>query len=60
MAATSTKELALEAIRRLPDGATLEEVVESIHVVLAIEAGLKDVAEGRLVPHEEVVARFLG
>ena len=52
----STKEIALDTIRGLPDHATWQEIEERIHFVAAIEKGLEDVRQGKVVPHEEVKA----
>lgn len=50
----STKELAMETIRHLPDDASWQEIEERIRFLAAIEKGRDDVRNGRLVPHEEV------
>lgn len=56
----STKEIALDTIRNLPDHATWQEIEERIHFVAAIEEGLEDIRRGRVVPHEEVQAALKG
>jgi predicted transcriptional regulator len=58
MDAGSAKQMALEAVKRLPDDATLEDAMERIYFLQKIERGLADVAAGRVVPHQEVVRRF--
>jgi predicted transcriptional regulator len=50
----STKELALDTIRGLPDDASWQEVEDRIHFVAAIETAREQVREGKVVPHEEV------
>ena len=50
----STKELALETIRKLPETASWAEIEERIHFCAAIERGRNDILSGEVVPHEEV------
>ena len=52
--AETAKQTALELIQRLPDDVTLEDIMYELYVIERIEQGLKDAAEGRTVPHEEV------
>jgi predicted transcriptional regulator len=55
-------ETAKEEVRRildsLPDDATLEDVQYRIYIRQAIVAGLRDVAEGRVISQEEVERRM--
>jgi len=39
----------------LPQDATLEDIQYHLYVIQKIERGLKDVEEGRVTPHEEVM-----
>ena len=50
----STKELALETIRKLPENVSWEEIEERIQFLAAVERGRQDVREGKVVPHQEV------
>ena len=54
----TAKQLALEAVERLPDDATLEDVMERLYFLAKIVRGRADVAAGGTVPHEEVRKRF--
>jgi predicted transcriptional regulator len=56
--ASNPKAQAREAIDRLPETATWGEVLFDLHMRLAIEVGLDDVAAGRTVPSEQVRARL--
>lgn len=56
----STKELAIDTIRGLPENASWEEIEERIHFVAGIEKGLEEVRQGKLVPHEEIRAALKG
>jgi predicted transcriptional regulator len=54
----SDKEAVIQAIRELPDGATLEEIIERIALLAAIRRGEAAADAGRVVPHEEVKKRI--
>jgi predicted transcriptional regulator len=49
------KEHILSALNELPREFDLEDFLEKLLVIEKLEAGLKDVKEGRVVSHEEVV-----
>jgi predicted transcriptional regulator len=53
----SNKELVIEAVRELPDEATLNEILEHLAIVAAICEGQADVKAGRLISHEEMKKR---
>jgi predicted transcriptional regulator len=53
------KERALEAIRTLPDGATIDEAIERLCLIAKIEEGLRQSKAGQVVSHEEIKKRFL-
>jgi predicted transcriptional regulator len=59
MPTATEKERALEAIRTLPDGATLDEAIERLCFIAKIEEGLRQSDVGQVVSHEEVRKRFL-
>lgn len=50
----STKELAMETIRGLPEDASWEQIEERIHFLAAIETAREEVKTGKIVPHAEV------
>lgn len=54
----SVKDEARQLIERLPDDATWEDLQYQIYFRQAVEAGLKDSREGRVVPLEEARRRF--
>jgi predicted transcriptional regulator len=54
----SDKDIVIEAVRKLPESATLNEISEEIAILAAIKEGEKDADEGRIVSHEEVKKRF--
>lgn len=58
MPAATEKERALEAIRTLPDGATIDEAIERLCFIAKIEEGFRQSDAGHVVSHEEIKKRF--
>ncbi len=59
MPTATEKERALEAIRTLPDGATIDEAIERLCFIAKIEEGLRQSKAGQVVSHDEIKKRFL-
>jgi predicted transcriptional regulator len=53
------KQAAKELIEHLPDQASWNDIMYELYVKQKIEAGLKAVAEGRTVPHEDIKRRLM-
>ena len=53
----SEKTIALEALQRMPNSVTLEDICEELAILAAIRRGEADAAAGRVVSHEEVKRR---
>ena len=58
MSAATVKDEARRLIDRLPDDATWEDVQYQIYFRQAVEAGLQDSRDGRVVPADEARRRF--
>lgn len=59
MIATATAKTAvLEAVDRMPDDSSLEDILYLLTFRAEIDAALKELDEGKGIPHEEVVARM--
>jgi predicted transcriptional regulator len=58
MATLSLKEEIRKLAERLPDDATWEDLQYQIYVRQAVEAGLKDSREGRVVTQAEALRQF--
>lgn len=54
----TSKQMALEAIQRLDDNATLTEVRERIELLEALEKARDSVAKGEYVTQDEVERQF--
>jgi predicted transcriptional regulator len=48
------KEMVLDAIRALPDNASIREMADRLEFLAAIQAGLDQLDRGEGIPHEEV------
>jgi len=57
MSATAKQE-AQRILDHLPEDATLEQIQYHLSVLQRIEEGQRAIAEGRVIPHEEVVRRM--
>ena len=44
----------LELIRRLPDDVTTTDIMEELYFKQQVDRGLRDVAEGRVLTHQEL------
>jgi predicted transcriptional regulator len=48
------KQAVLDALQRLPENASLEEITEELRIMAAVRRGRTDVAAGRTKTHREV------
>ncbi|HEY1888825.1 MAG TPA: hypothetical protein VGG63_00355 [Steroidobacteraceae bacterium] len=56
----SAKQAARELIEQLPESVSWNDLMYELYVKQKIEDGLKELDEGRGLPHEEVKRRLLG
>ncbi len=54
----STKEEVIGMIRALPDDATLDDIMAELYFRAKVDAGLKELDEGKGIPHEDVEKRL--
>jgi predicted transcriptional regulator len=54
----TVKEIALETIRQLPEDATWDDIQERINFVAGVRKGLRELDEGKGIPHEKVKEEF--
>jgi predicted transcriptional regulator len=50
----TAKELVIRTLKKLPDETSIEEILEEIEVLAAIQQGEDAADAGRVIPHEEV------
>ena len=60
MAESNVKERVIEAVRELPDDATVEDAMERLYVLAKIQKGLEQAEAGQTVSHEEAKRRIFG
>ena len=56
---TTDKQRAIEALRALPEQATIEDAIERLCFIAKIEEGLRQSDARHLVSHDEVKKQFL-
>ena len=52
------KEQVIQMIQTLPDEVTVDEVMAELYFKLQVDAGLRELDEGKGIPHEEVEKRI--
>jgi predicted transcriptional regulator len=58
MAESNVKGRVIEAVRELPDDATVEDAMERLYVLAKIQKGLDQAEAGQTVSHEEAKRRI--
>jgi len=54
----TTKEAILEMIRKLPDNVTVEEVMAELYFRRKVDQGLRELDEGKWIPHAQARTRL--
>jgi len=54
----STKELAIRSLQELPSDATWEDIQERINFIAGVRRGLRELDEGKGIPHARVREEF--
>jgi predicted transcriptional regulator len=54
----TAKQTAIQTIKSLPDNATWDEIQERINFVAGVRKGLRELDEGKGIPHEDVEREF--
>ena len=54
----TAKQAAIHTIQNLPDNATWDEIQERINFVAGVRKGLRELDEGKGIPHEDVEREF--
>jgi len=52
------KQLVRYALERMPENATMAEIIERLTILAKIYEGVRDIEEGRLISHEELKRRL--
>ncbi len=48
------KDIVLDAIGKLPDDASIEEIADRVEFLAAIQKGIHQLDQGQGIPHEEI------
>lgn len=49
------KELVMEVTEKMPDNATIEEIIDAIVIKLGVKRGIKDIEEGKYTTQEDLL-----
>jgi predicted transcriptional regulator len=52
------KEQVIHMIQSLPEDSTIDDIMAKLYFQLQVDAGLKELDEGKGIPHEEVKKRM--
>jgi hypothetical protein len=52
------KEIAKETINKLPNDASYDDIIHALYVNAKFEHGLKEIREGKGIPHEKAKSRL--
>lgn len=55
----TAKQKILEAIEQLPDEVSIDEAIERLNPIRAIEQGRAQVEAGEVISHEEILREFV-
>ena len=55
---SAVKEQVVNLVQELPDSATLDDIMAEIYFKAQVDAGLKELDEGKGIPHEQVEKRM--
>ena len=58
MTTLTTRETAIHTIEELPENATWDDVQERINFVVGVRKGLRELDDGRGIPHDRVREEF--
>jgi len=54
----SDKQQVIEAVSKLPDSASLDDIRANLQLMASLREGLADSDAGRVIPHEQVKREF--
>ncbi|MFH1562476.1 MAG: hypothetical protein ABIF11_03530 [Nitrospirota bacterium] len=52
------KEQVIQMVQSLPENVTVDDVMHELYFKMQVDAGLKELDEGKGIPHEEVEERM--
>ena len=54
----TTKETAIKTLQELPDDVSWEDIQERINFIAGVRKGLRELDEGKGIPHEKIKEEF--
>jgi predicted transcriptional regulator len=54
----TTKQIAIKSLQELPEDATWDDIQERINFVAGVRKGLRELDEGKGIPHERIREEF--
>ncbi len=54
----SDKQIVIDAVRKLPEEARLDDIMANLALLVSIREGHADADAGRVVPHDEIKREF--
>ncbi|WP_025025858.1 hypothetical protein [Caldalkalibacillus mannanilyticus] len=54
----STKQEIIDMIKNMPDNTTVDDVMEKLYIRAKIESAIKQIDEGKGIPHNQVKEKF--
>jgi predicted transcriptional regulator len=54
----NVKEQVIDMIKTLPDNTTIDDIMAELYFKIQVDSGLKELDEGKGIPHEEVEKRL--
>ena len=55
---STIKDQVIEMIRGLPEESSVDDIMAELYFRLKVDAGLKELDEGKAIPHEQVKERL--
>jgi predicted transcriptional regulator len=55
---SGVKEQVIDLVRNLPDEVTVDDIMSELYFKIQVDKGLKELDEGKGIPHEEVERRL--
>ena len=55
---TNAKQQAIEMIERLPQDASMEDVMRQLHLLTKVQRGLSQIEAGQVIEHDEAKRRL--
>jgi predicted transcriptional regulator len=52
------KEAVIQIIKSLPEDVTIDDIMAELYFKLQVDAGLRELNEGKRIPHEQVEKRM--